>query len=115
MTDVARALWDLLNLAMVPRWNGYPIVGLAELAVAGSALLLLSRKPSVPVPKQPAVHTPGWIARHRARSGLRHPKAGAAIGYASALHQVRLSQRELDLGGLILGTKGSGKTYAWRC
>ncbi len=42
MTDAVRALWGLLNLAMVPKWNGIPIVGLAELAIMGVLLLLLN-------------------------------------------------------------------------
>jgi hypothetical protein len=33
MGEAVRALWELLNLAMVPKWNGIPIVGLAELAI----------------------------------------------------------------------------------
>lgn len=59
-----------------------------------------------------AVRRPGWIARKRARGGIRQPKEGAAIGYTSALRTVGLSPRELALGGLVLGAPGSGKTTA---
>jgi hypothetical protein len=112
MTDIGPVLWELAHQVMVPTWNGVPIAGLAVVGVGGAAYLAASIDSRKPRPQAIAVPRPGWIARRRAAGGLRHPKAGAALGYGSAVHKVGLSARELDLGGLILGTKGSGKTYA---
>jgi hypothetical protein len=83
--------------------------------IAAGAVLYVAMSMSTRSPRLAtaiAVRRPGWIARRRARSGIRPRKPGAAIGYASATHQVGLSPRELSLGGLILGAPGSGKTYA---
>jgi hypothetical protein len=113
MSDVVHEAWDFLNWLMVPTWHGIPIAGLVELGFRGAAYVAIARMPTRPkAPTALAVRRPGWIARRRAAVGLRQPKTGAAIGYASAFRRVSLSERELDLGGLILGTKGSGKTYA---
>ena len=117
MTTGLPAWWEFLNWAMTPKWNGIPIVFFGELAVGGALYVAMSRATSPRVraahaSRALAVRRPGWIARRRARGGVVHPKTGASLGYASAVHKVGLSDHELDLGGLILGTKGSGKTYA---
>jgi hypothetical protein len=111
--DVGRALAELFKVAIGPTWQGVPIASFVVLAVGGLMYVAMSiDTKKARSPKALAVPRPGWIARRRAAGGLRHPKAGAALGYASATHRVGLSIRELELGGLILGTKGSGKTWA---
>jgi hypothetical protein len=87
---------------------------LAVLVIGGLmyAAMSMSTRSAPSTPSPVAVRRPGWIARRRARSGIRPTKPGAAIGYASATRRVVLSPCELSLGVLILGTPGSGKTYA---
>jgi hypothetical protein len=54
---------------------------------------------------------PGWLARRRARRGVRHPKkGGVGIGYTSAVGSACLTWPEFKLGGLCFGAPGSGKT-----
>jgi len=113
MSGEAQAALEFLNRVAAPNWHGVPLVAIAEVAVGGAAYLaMVNSTAKARSPKALAVPRPGWIAQHRAAGGLRHPKTGAALGYGSAVHKVGLSDRELDLGGLILGTKGSGTTYA---
>src|SRR5262245_60549983 len=55
---------------------------------------------------------PGWLARRRARGGVRHPRDGWAVGYRTALSTASLTWSEFRLGGLMFGAPGSGKTTA---
>src|SRR5262249_21300012 len=57
-----------------------------------------------------AARRPGWIARRRARAGVRHPRGRVAVGYRSATGAVHLSERELAHRGAVFGAPGSGKT-----
>jgi hypothetical protein len=95
-------------------WNGLHIASLAIFAVGGCMYLVMSVSTRSSPSSLTAIvaRRPGWIARRRARGGIRPPKEGAAFGYSSALRQVGLSPRELGLGGLMLGAPGSGKTTA---
>src|SRR5450756_1705136 len=77
---------------------------LAVLVIGGLMYAAMSMSTrSAPSSSPIAMRRPGWIARRRARGGIRPTKPGAAIGYSSATRQVALSPRELALGGLILG------------
>jgi hypothetical protein len=106
MPDV---IWRLFSVT----WQGVPVASLAVFAIGGLmyAVMSVSTRPTTSSTMM-ATRRPGWIARRRARGGIRPTKPGAAIGYASATRQVGFSPRELALGGLILGAPGSGKTYA---
>jgi hypothetical protein len=46
VTTVLPALWDFLDWAMRPTWNGFPVVVLAELAMGGVLWLLMARAAS---------------------------------------------------------------------
>jgi hypothetical protein len=94
-------------------WNGVPVASLDVFVIGGLmyAAMSSSTRSAPSMRRLAAVCRPGWTARRRARSGLRHPKAGAAFGYGSAFH-VRLSPREPGSGGLLLGAPGSGKANA---
>jgi hypothetical protein len=107
MPDV---IWRLLSVS----WQGVPVASLAVFVIGGLmyAFMSASARSATSIGTSVAVRRPGWIARRRARGGIRPTKPGAAIGYSSAVRQVGLSPRELALGGLILGAPGSGKTYA---
>jgi hypothetical protein len=106
--DVVSAL---LRVGSV-QWNGIPVAYVAVLGLGGLLYLVMSMSTRSATTKAPVVRRPGWLARRRARGGIRHPKTGTAIGYGSAVHQVGLSGREMELGGLILGGPGAGKTSA---
>jgi hypothetical protein len=85
----------------------------------GGAALYSNRKrePSQSVKPDPKRHgaAPGWLARRRARAGLRHPKrGGVAVGYISWSQTAFLSLAEFQLGGILLGAPGSGKTTMLR-
>ena len=89
------------------------LTGAANLAPTAFGLLALtwaSHRRVVARPGTPPTCAPGWLARRRARGGIRHPRAGAALGYRSAFGRVALSGAEFALGGLVLGAPGSGKT-----
>jgi hypothetical protein len=52
----------------------------------------------------------GFVARWRARRGIKHPSKGVALGYRSGLERVLLSRKELGHHGAVFGAPGSGKT-----
>lgn len=56
------------------------------------------------------MNRPGWIARYRARGGIRHRRGEVSLGYHSAFSTAYLTKRELGHHGLVLGSPGSGKT-----
>jgi len=99
---------DLLRL-VAASWNGLPIVSLAFLAFGGLMYVWMSRSTS-PRSTAIAVRRPGWIARRRARGGIRHRHDHVGVGYASATRSVHLSARELAGHGGVFGGPGSGKT-----
>jgi len=82
---------------------------LAVLVVGGLMYLIMSRSPTTST-KAIAVRRPGWIARRRARGGIRHRHDRVGVGYVSATSSVHLSLRELAGHGLTVGGPGSGKT-----
>src|SRR5919199_284340 len=116
MNDALRTAWELLNWAMVPKWNGFPIVALVELALAGGMMWVVSQATSPRAraaratralgPRRP----PGWLARRRAGRGLRHPRGRVAVGCRSAFGVVHLTLAELAGHGLAVGGPQSGKT-----
>src|SRR3982074_1515922 len=57
-----------------------------------------------------AVRRPGWIARRRARGGIRHRRDRVGVGYTSATRAVHLSVRELAGHAATFGGPGSSKT-----
>src|SRR5690348_5597059 len=49
---------------------------------------------------------PGWIARRRARGGIRHRHGRVGVGYVSATRSVHLTARELASHGFVVGGPG---------
>jgi hypothetical protein len=81
-------------------------------------LALFTHRPTAqqvkPDPKRHAA-APGWLARRRARNGLRHPKrGGVSVGYTTWCSTSVLTWAEFKLGGLIFGAPNSGKTTMLR-
>src|SRR5919199_4168039 len=86
------------------------VLVLATRMVRGSTLSTPHETPG----KTLAVRQPGWIARRRARAGIRHPRGRVGIGYASAMRAVHLDVLALNHHGYIGGAPGSGKTSLLR-
>ena len=83
---------DVIVRLFMASWNGVPVASLLVFAVGGLMYAVMSMSTrSAPSSSPPAVRRPGWIARRRARGGIRPTKPGAAIGYRSATQQVGLS------------------------
>jgi hypothetical protein len=61
-----------------------------------------------------SLRRPGWVARRRARRGLRYPRGRIAVGCRSALRVVYLTIAELAGHGLAVGGPKSGKTTLLR-
>jgi hypothetical protein len=79
----------------------------------GGVALFKNRSPAKAIGHDPQRHAaaPGWLARRRARTGLKHPKrGGVSVGYTSWRATAWLSWAEFRLGGILLGAPGSGKT-----
>ena len=55
---------------------------------------------------------PGWLARWRARRGVRHGWSRWTLGYANGLRSTSLRLAELRHHTLVCGATGSGKTSA---
>src|SRR4051794_30469944 len=64
----------------------------------------------VTAPPSMRVRRPGWIARRRARGGIKHQRDRVGVGYTSATRSVSLTARELAGHGFVVGGPGSGKT-----
>jgi hypothetical protein len=75
---------------------------LAVLVIGGGLYLAMSRSS----PRAMAVRRPGWIARRRARGGIRHRRDRVGIGYRSAISTVHLTARELAHHGAVFGGPG---------
>ena len=63
---------------------------LAVLAIGGLMYLVMARS-SATTSAAIAVRRPGWIARRRARGGIRHKHDRVSVGYRSATAAVHLS------------------------
>src|SRR5919204_1826059 len=83
---------------------------LATRMARGSTLSTPHERPG----KTLAVRRPGWIARRRARGGIRHPRGRVGVGYTSAVRAVHLDVLALNHHGYIGGAPGSGKTSLLR-
>src|SRR5262245_32551547 len=83
---------------------------LAVFASSGVMYVVMSRSSRGGTARSIAAQRPGWIARRRARAGVRHPRGRVAVGYRSATGAVYLSERELAHHGAVFGAPGSGKT-----
>jgi len=92
------------------QWQGVPVAALVVLAVGGVMALVMSMSTRSPTSTAIAVRRPGWIARRRARGGIRHKPGRVGVGYRSATSSVHLTVRELAGHGLTVGGPGSGKT-----
>jgi hypothetical protein len=69
MPDALSALIRLFSV----QWNGLPVASLVVFAVGGLMYVAMSRSSTTATtPRALAVHRPGWIARRRARAGIRH-------------------------------------------
>src|SRR5919199_613952 len=86
------------------------VLVLATRMVRGSTLSTPHETPG----KTLAVRQPGWIARQRARRGIRHPCGRVGLGYTSAMRAVHLDVLALNHHGYIGGAPGSGKTSLLR-
>src|SRR5919199_1426880 len=86
------------------------ILVLATRMVRGSTLSTPRERPG----KTLAVRQPGWVARRRARRGIRHPCGRVGLGYTSAVRAVHLDVLALNHHGYIGGAPGSGKTSLLR-
>src|SRR5919199_3453394 len=96
-------------------WLGPPLgdvqgVPLATLvAIAVGVLVLLARVVRVgqfsagPASTALSTRRPGWIARRRARAGIRHRHGRVGVGYISALRTVHLTLAELAGHCLAVG------------
>src|SRR5438132_4636469 len=91
----ALTLWSLAVLV---------IGGLMYAAMSMSTRSLPSSSPAL------AIRRPGWIARRRARGGIRHRSDRIGVGYKSAVGAVHLTLAELAGHGLAGGGPKSGKT-----
>lgn len=65
-------------------------------------------------PRAMTARRPGWIARRRARRGIRHTRGRVGVGYTSAVRAVHLDVLALNHHGYIGGAPGSGKTSLLR-
>src|SRR5258708_3943200 len=90
-----------------------PIVfALVVLTFAGSGGRT-SQGTAVQKPEEPQKRRrPGWLARWRARRGVRHGWSRWTIGYASPIVAAGVELAELRHHTLICGATGSGKTTA---
>src|ERR687886_2175741 len=86
------------------------VLVLATRMVRGSTLSTPHETPG----KTLAVRQPGWIARQRARRGIRHSAGRVGVGYTSAVRAVHLDVLALNHHGYIGGAPGSGKTSLLR-
>jgi hypothetical protein len=88
------------------------VLTLWSLAVlmCGGVLYLVMARSSPKSPNAMSWRRPGWIARRRARGGIKHRDDRVGIGYTSATRSVHLTARELAGHGLVVGGPGSGKT-----
>src|SRR5579859_7318381 len=93
-------------------WNGLPVASLAIFAIGGFMYLVMSMSTRSSPRSSTAIanRRPGWIARRRARGGIRHRPDRVGVGYSSAVGAVHLSDRELAGHGSVFGGPGSGKT-----
>ena len=105
MPDVVSILWRLFSV----EWQGVPVASLFVFAVGGLMYVAMSRSPTPSTPRALAVRRPGWIARRRARAGIRHRDDRVGVGYTSATRSVHLSGRELAHHGALFGGPGSEK------
>ncbi|MBV9322865.1 MAG: HNH endonuclease [Chloroflexi bacterium] len=99
----------LLRL-LVYSWNGLPIASLAIFACGGLMYLVLHGATPPASTTTMRIRRPGWIARRRARGGMRHPGGRVAVGYRSATGAEHLTIAELAGHGLAVGGPKSGKT-----
>jgi hypothetical protein len=83
---------------------------LAVLVCGGALYLVMSRSSPTSAGTHLRVRRPGWIARRRARGGIKHHDDRVGVGYTSATRSVHLTARELAGHGLVVGGPGSGKT-----
>src|SRR5947209_11054979 len=98
-------------------------IPLTTLVAVGMGVLVLgarmARGSTLSAPPQTegkalTVRRPGWIARRRARRGIRHPHGRVGVGYTSAVRAVHLDVLALNHHGYIGGAPGSGKTSLLR-
>jgi len=102
---------EMLRALFLTTWNGVPVASLAIFTVFGLLYLVMSRSTSGATSSMAiAARRPGWIARRRARGGIRHKPGRVGVGYRSATATVHLTARELAGHGLTVGGPGSGKT-----
>jgi len=100
---------ELLQYAQYAQYAGIAFCLLVAGLVGVSSGLGGGRPPR---PYRPQL--PGWIARRRARKGIRHPAGKIAVGYRSMMSRTMMRLDELRLGVIALGAPGSGKTTLLR-
>ena len=83
---------------------------LAVLVIGGLMYAVMSRSSRSAAAPTLAVRRPGWIARRRARGGIRHRDDRVGVGYRSAVGAVHLTARQLGHHGAVFGGPGSAKT-----
>ncbi len=106
MSEVSSAL-SRLSASHV---NVVPVASLV-LALIGFLMYVgLSRLTLDGAAERSRTAKPGWLARRRARAGIRHGKGHVGVGYWSALQPVYLTDREVAHHGVLFGGPGSGKT-----
>src|SRR3984893_17320380 len=102
---------DVIVRLLQASWNGLPVASLAIFAIRGFmyAVMSMSTRSSPRSSTAIAVRRPGWIARRRARGGIRHRPDRVGVGYTSATRAVHLTAKELSDHGACFGGPDSGK------
>jgi hypothetical protein len=81
---------DVMLRLFQASWNGLPVASLAIFAIGGFMYLVMSMstRSSPSSSRSMAVRRPGWIARRRARGGIRHRHDRVGVGYSIAVGAV---------------------------
>jgi hypothetical protein len=97
---------------LVSAWGRLGTVEHLPLLIMGGGipLMIVLRLWAWRRPKALSSRRPGWLARRRARGGIRHRHDRVGVGYASAVSTVHLDVGALNHHGYVGGAPGSGKT-----
>lgn len=101
--DIADAVPDSLDVAVLPIWGWGPRLGRGHLDPLGAAKLLAALRPEVAVPVHWGTYAPAWVSRRRPPAFLTRPVVEFAEHAARLAPDVRVAALRPDGPELTIG------------